>query len=93
MMKVTSTSILTHKKIGSVRVKPPQKPPFQLLVIDSSVKNSASLINALKPEIFVAFLNSNEDGVQQLTESRKPRTWGNLESRCHFGKNPQQISF
>ncbi|MGB8690631.1 MAG: DUF4347 domain-containing protein, partial [Microcoleus sp.] len=68
MSKITSTTILTDKKSCSIRVKPHQKNPFQLLIIDSSVKDSASLIDALEPEISVAFVNSNGDGVQQLSD-------------------------
>ncbi|HLO51449.1 MAG TPA: DUF4347 domain-containing protein, partial [Kamptonema sp.] len=48
-------------------VNPDRFPPKQLLVIDRSVKDYAYLIAALNPEISVAFLNSNQDGVQQLT--------------------------
>ncbi|MGB7711304.1 MAG: DUF4347 domain-containing protein, partial [Microcoleus sp.] len=67
MLKITSTTILTDKS-DSVPVKPPQYPPFKLLIIDSSVKDYASLIDALEPEISVAFISSNRDGIQQLTE-------------------------
>ena len=68
MSKITSTTILTDEKSGSMGVKPHEKPPYQLLIIDDSVKDSAPLLDALEPEISVAFLNSNGDGVQQLTD-------------------------
>ncbi|MEY3870794.1 MAG: hypothetical protein RLZZ338_4688, partial [Cyanobacteriota bacterium] len=68
MSKITSTTILTDSKSGFITVKLPEKPPFQLLIIDDSVKDSAPLIDALEPEIPVAFLNSNKDGIQQLTD-------------------------
>jgi hypothetical protein len=67
MLKITSTTILTEKS-GSWGVKAPQKPPFQLLIIDAKVKDYAPLINALEPDISVAFLNNNGDGVQQLSD-------------------------
>ena len=68
MATIASGTIFNENDSESLRFQPSGKSAFQLLIIDTSVKDYSLLLNALSGDISVAFLNSNRDGVQQLTD-------------------------